>query len=829
MLASFVDVGIWWLASVVLSVVAWPLTYRLFRFLPDRGLGFSRLVGWLFTGYAAYLMGFVANSRATSALAWLALALLSWTLYRGAQGEHRAFLKANSALVFFYEVCFFVLFFVWTFVRMKHPNIEGQEKFMDFAFFNSMQRSARMPPMDPWLAGATHYVNYYYFGYFLNAAFARMTFIGPDRAYNLAVSNDFALCGLAMLALGYNLTKSLWAGLVACAGLELFGNLHGALQVLGVDWNGGFNWWEPTRLIKDVWANGHYLNAWWWSASPSSLAKAGLGPGAVQDALISEFPAFSLLHGDLHPHVSSMPLALLVLALALNLARDPSESPLALGPGSGRRWEGWLALVLALGAVFMGNTWDLPAYGLCVSVALLGGLHAGGSLRSAGDLLRRWLLPSVLLVVGLLLVSAPFWAFFENPTHGFGMSGAHTGMRDTLVFWGLFLAVLVPYSIARVASLASPGAPVPGTPASRQPRMPARICPVCGTKLRAGKDRCGHCGTVWEAAAQGEPTVLQPPAWASACCLPFRDPAAVLARPALAAGTVAALALWTAALVLWPTVGIFGALAALSVLTLAARGGEREGVFTAALILTGSLAVLLTECVFLRDAFSGTPQLTRMNTVFKFYFQAWILFSAALPMALIWTLRRLLTWSRGAALAYAAVFAVLSIGALVYPVEAVAYVWDDFDQNAGMAPTLNGAAWLQRSDPGDFEAIQAMRKFPGQPVIAEAEGGAYTHFARVSAYTGFRAIVGWGNHESQWRPEGWPLKQQNDVDELYTTTDTARALQILDAYGVDYVFVGTLERRKYGAGVDKFARLLGPPVIDTLGTQVYRVVRPGQP
>jgi uncharacterized membrane protein len=354
-LASFVGLFVWWLLSVALGVLAWPLTHRLFRWLPDRGLAFSRLVGWLFTGYLAWILGFAFNHAVTSMLAWAVLGVLGFYLYKQRKGEHMAFLEANSGLIFVYEVAFFALFFIWCLVRMKHPNIEGQEKFMDFAFFNSILRDSHMPPADPWLAGPKNYINYYYFGYFLNAAFARLTFITPDIAYNLAVSNNFALCGLAMLGLGYNLTRALWPGVVGIFCLQIFGNLHGALQVLGIQWQGPFSWWEPTRLIKDVSAGGHYLNRWWWSASPASLAKASLSPEAGKDGLISEFPAFSFLHGDLHPHFTNLPLTLLVLALGLNLVKNPDAQPLTPGKLLSRNLD-LLALCLGLAALAMANT-----------------------------------------------------------------------------------------------------------------------------------------------------------------------------------------------------------------------------------------------------------------------------------------------------------------------------------------------------------------------------------------------------------------------------------------------------------------------------------------
>lgn len=843
-MASFVGIFVWWIFSVLLAVLAYPLSYRLFRWLPDRGLGFSRLVGWLFTGYVAWILGFAYNGVATSVLAFVLLGVLAWRLWKPRRVEQGSFLAQNANLLFIYEVTFLTLFLIWSLVRMKHPNIEGQEKFMDFAFFNSILRSPRMPPADPWLAGPNNYINYYYFGYFLNAAFARLTGVSPDITYNLAVSNNFALCGLAMLSLGYNLTRALWPGLLGLLGLQVFGNLHGALQVLAdrlgwhSQWRGAFNWWEPTRLIKDVVKGERYLNRWWWSASPDSLAQAGLGADAAKNGLISEFPVFSFLHGDLHPHFTALPLTLLLLALGLNLVKSPEAAPLTLEWTRGRRWsprtENFTALGLVLGAIFMANTWDLPSAGLTVSLLLLVQLHAAGRLREGW--LKHWLLPSLGLLGALLVAALPFIVFFHNPAKGgFRWHGARTGLRDTLLFWGCFLAVLLPYAVLRLRALAL-GDADESEPASTviskaaQPKPSERVCASCGAKLRAGKFICGQCGMRQTEPipeeAMGPPPALAAPAWAAACLQGIVQPALAWRHPLVRLGAPVLGAALLAGFIVWPTVALFAGVVLALALLLVSRGASREALFTAALGLVAALLVLGCEFVYLRDVFEGDPTLRRMNTVFKFYFQAWVLFSAALPFALAWTLRRLLRAPLALRVGYSTALALLGLGALVYPAKAIGFVWADFDNWARFPPTLDGAAWMRRDYPADYAAVQRIREsIAGQPVIAEAVGGAYSHYARVSAYTGLRALVGWGNHESQWRQE-WPTRQERDCDELFTTQDLVRARQILDQYGVEYVFVGQLERQKYGAsgGLDKFAQL-GRPVVSEQGSVLYRINR----
>ena len=70
--------------------------------------------------------------------------------------------------------------------------------------------------------------------------------------------------------------------------------------------------------------------------------------------------------------------------------------------------------------------------------------------------------------------------------------------------------------------------------------------------------------------------------------------------------------------------------------------------------------------------------------------------------------------------------------------------------------------------------------------------------------------------------EGVAATTQN---RLYRTTDGRRARELIDRYGVDYVFVGRLERLDYPAdGLAKFARL-GREAFRSGETAVYEVSR----
>ena len=59
-------------------------------------------------------------------------------------------------------------------------------------------------------------------------------------------------------------------------------------------------------------------------------------------------------------------------------------------------------------------------------------------------------------------------------------------------------------------------------------------------------------------------------------------------------------------------------------------------------------------------------------------------------------------------------------------------------------------------------------------------------------------MIGWPGHELQWR--GGAEEQgtrQSDIEQLYTTRSWQEAKGIVDRYGIDYIYVGHLERNSY--------------------------------
>ena len=96
--------------------------------------------------------------------------------------------------------------------------------------------------------------------------------------------------------------------------------------------------------------------------------------------------------------------------------------------------------------------------------------------------------------------------------------------------------------------------------------------------------------------------------------------------------------------------------------------------------------------------------------------------------------------------------------------------------------------------------------------------------SRLSAWTGLPTLVGWYEHETQWRgSEAVQRQRLPDIAKIYSTTDEDIARLLLQRYAVAYVLVGDRERKQYPAeGLAKFARMF-PIAFQQGAISLYRV------
>ena len=78
--------------------------------------------------------------------------------------------------------------------------------------------------------------------------------------------------------------------------------------------------WFPADVFEGnpaAWIPDRFI--WWWRGSRVLTDYTLTGQ---EQEVIDEFPFFSFLLGDVHPHVLALPFVLLVVALALNLLNN---------------------------------------------------------------------------------------------------------------------------------------------------------------------------------------------------------------------------------------------------------------------------------------------------------------------------------------------------------------------------------------------------------------------------------------------------------------------------------------------------------------------------
>jgi YYY domain-containing protein len=839
----YAPILIWWLLLQLFGLVGLPLAFRLLGNLPDRGYAFARPLGLLLTGYLLWLggsLGFWRNSVGATLVAVLAVAGVGVWLYFGRRDKKRtllAWLSAHKTYWLAVELLFAVALVGWTVYKSYNPNLEtaGGEKWMEIAFVNAILRSDGFPPPDPWLSGFG--ISYYYFGYVLMAMVGRLSGLPPAVAFNLFIPTLFALTLTGGFSLVYNLVTSraetleeqkqgtgraIGYGLLGALFVGILGNLEGLLEVFHSRGLFPASFWRWLDIINinqpptpDGWVPTRFI--WWWRASRviHDCSFQGLLTGDCNPPnnweVIDEFPFFSFLLGDVHPHVLALPFVLLAVALALNLISNQQTPVLRTGANAGESanqrisnlrsqisnlvaavFGGWTQFVfyaLCLGALGFLNTWDFPIYLLLVTLAFaLWRLRTGSSASENGR--TDWIAESIVagLALGVLggVLYLPFYLGFQSQAGGILPNLFNpTKLQQFLVFFGPFLFVVISYLAVLPRELRLP---------NWRRWLPTLLAltligPVAAALVIGGVLLISPSVRTWVEGLMGDPSLQAFLGDASLSSLAMVALRIRLSNP-------------------WTYLFLGGLLAwVLLLLMITGRrptdiSGPQPPVpdtFVLILIGVGLLLPLAVEFVYLRDLFGH-----RMNTVFKFYFQAWVLLALAAAYGVSVVSDRI----RGVGgFVWRLALVTLILGGLVYPALAIPNKAGNFSAE----PVLDGMAWLETAHPDDYAAIRWLQaNAPDGAVILEAPGESYSYLGRVSALTGLPTVLGWDFHEFQWRGTyDEPASRKPDVDVLFNAVDPGQTLTLLDKYDITYVYVGPLERERYNpSGLAKFEQLL---------------------
>lgn len=757
------------------------------RWLPVPGAyAIGKVLGILAFAYFPWLLTHWQITTFTrSTLAVTFLLMLGWGAW-ARRGRRFGPARAEWIPV---ELLFWFSFLFFLGVRAYNPEVFWGEKPMDFSFLNALNRATTLPPPEPWCAGYT--LHYSYFGHYVVAALGKLGNIHPGVTFNLGISLFGALVAVGAFAAGCAISDRWSVGILAALLSTLFGNLAGVRELVfrsRIDGPGlmnsigdvframGFDYfWATSRVIKDT---------------------------------INEYPLWTFLFADLHAHALVLPFSLVFVALTVWWVRRDEPGVELSRPA--------LVLLLGffLGAIMVTNTWSsftyVPFFPFVLGCAwfvrrrigfgrVLAALLPLVLLTPYSTVERRlpelaphvqfvntpaysyakWLvvaflvlqMPGVLLPTAAILALAglfyfPYWQqFFDRRDvqsvnnwgfQGPGDSFAH--FYDFANIFGLFLWAAIPFLFVLWARQ------IRGPLRDRLPPLPKAILWIVGVAIAA----CFALTIPW--GMFGDPEELR--TFLHIGALNAQDPDhryAVVGSVRYGLGCLAILALHLAlqktADGMWQRIAIF-----LSFVFFVTAG---------------------VDVVYVWD---------RMNTVFKFYLESWLLFSIAAAAAVSqlwgWMIRSRpwrRVWRAGfVALVLVSLFTAASITRGVIVTRRV----------QTPRPTLDGTAYLALRDPHEAAAFEWLnREVLGIPVLAEAWGPSYQDYTRVAMNTGLPVVLGWDYHVHQRDvPNAIVARRKEDLRKLYTSEKRREVEAVLQRYNVALVYVGPMERKAYAGG-----------------------------
>jgi len=775
---------IWYAFIFILGLAAYPVTRLAMPGIRQYSYPLARIVGLSLLAWLSWMGGSlgVPYTRLSIGAAFVLVTAAGLGLGWMRRDELREEWKSNRRFFFIAEILFISFFLIDLLIRFGNPDLwhpaKGGERPMDFSYFNAVLKSATFPPYDPWFAGG--YINYYYYGFVLVGTPVKLLGIVPSIAYNFILPTLFGMVASGAFAAGWNLlddgrraadeqssfvNRRLVAGLAAPIMMILIGNL-GTIQFV-------FQALQRMAAPGGVITDANIVQRWLWAFKGFAMSLTGaplpigrgdwywfpsrvIPPGPGNE--ITEFPLFTFLYSDLHAHMIVLPLALLLISWALSVVKARARMSRAE----------WIAVFvlggLTIGAVYPTNLSDFYTYlGIGVSaLAYALWFHADTSqIKFIKDLSPVW---RKLIVVASGVIALTAWAYLAFAPYRAWYSQAYGALDPWTASYTPLSSYLTHWGLYLF---------------------------VIASWL------------VWETRQWMAATPVS--------ALGKLKPYQLLIEIGLAAFLVALLyftfrgvtAAWLALpLALW---------AGLLILRPDMPDSKRLALFW---IGTGLVITIVVEVV------TVAGDIGRMNTVFKFYMQAWLLFAVGGGAAIGWLMDAFPQWLARWRGVFQIGLTALLTGAFMFTVTASTDKIAD-RMNPAAPHSLDSMTYMKYTQHWDgqtmelredYNAIRWMQdNVQGSPVIVEANCTEYRWCTRFTIYTGLPGVVGWNWHQRQQRALIAPNIITDRVAEIgyfYTTTDVQMARAFLKKYQVRYIVVGQLERNVYPPveGADGFAK-----------------------
>ncbi len=812
---------IWGLVEI-LSLICLPLTFSVFRNLPDRGWAFSKALGLVLLAFCVWL-----PLVCVPVLPFNQLFIVSVTLlllagcslkFMSVRHAFRKMVRQNVFYILVVESLFLGMVFLLGWVRSFGPDIRSYEMFMDEGFLAAIMRSPHLPPNDMWFAGYS--INYYYYAHYTIAVLAKLLGQSPSIAFNTGICLFFGLCAVNLFGITCNIVT--WARYIRSQVKPYSSTLLEHTKMDLGSLRSAIPYGLLSILMALIFGNLASTQQWWTAHDNSNpnLYDLWFNPSRVIPNTINEFPAFSFLLSCFHAHVLSLAFTLLAVGLAFNLLLEAKGRGIFI---FGRSWSIILlnlsCTALVLGCLFTMNGWDYPTYMGLTLICIIGQQWFAYHEKFSFSLLLGILVAGASLIALSLIFYLPFYLNFVSPAQGIGLlpEQSRSMLSDELLIFGLFAFIF--FSLLLMSTV-------------KQPLL---------TRSQ-------------ENAALATPQDFTARFLILTYLIPW-----------ICSLLILVLVPNSATFVVGSNFAILGAV------LMCYHYRDSSHAFVLLLGATAFALIAGCEFFFLKDAFADTV-FNRMNTVFKFYFQAWVLLSVACSAGLFLILDSFRSVSKnspslfqivvgGMRLCWILILLGLILASMVYPLTAP---YERYASDGGtFSPTyqgstnslgwlgslvnlehtnsLDGLEYLKNCQPwscpytnsaGDYAAIRWLNAHAqGDPVIVEAMGDDYSFYGRISAFTGLPTLMGWAGHEQQWRLT-WLENDANnaeyqrrapDIDQIYTSPDAHVVLSLMAHYKAQYLYVGQLEIQKYPTtNLHRYSAFM-QIVYQSKGVTIYRI------
>ena len=758
---------IWLLVIELIGFMFLPILFKIFADSEDRGYCFSKPLGLATVGLASWLANLFLTFGTLTIWIYLILALL----FMGCvyivlcnKSEVLTYLQNRWKYLLSCELVFLTTFLLFSFVRYLDPSINHTEQPMDFAFLNAMFISGMGAPIDPWMKDAN--ISYYYFGYWMFGNIGKITAVRPEIAYNLTMATIPSLVAISVFGLASTLLKKIpklstrfLFGSISVIATILLANLQGFMELMRQNMIGSSIFWKSvcidgmTEEITTVVDSWRPVDFWWWFKA-SRITNYFGNECDLQgiDYTITEFPFFSYLLGDLHPHIMSAPFLITFIAILFIFTNKKQFTHF----NTSNIYICIIAAICLFAATFS-NLWNLPL--LITSLLAIFFLKMLAA-DTKPDMKTLWI-PGFILILTAILLS-PYLYTFQTSASGIFTTQVKTGIGHGLIMWAPLLIVIMPSTLIHFWK----------SPISHRWKINILMAFVVTMSPWVFSLFTTEIGTNFDTGIRGFTPLM-------------------------------------AALVF---------LCSLTTISVVVNEGFNPKSLSLFLISSGLFLILIPEFIYIGDVYGN-----RMNTVFKLYYQAWIILSIPAGYS-IYMLFQYMKKSSGLKkltlnLVMSVTVIVVSMG-LYYAPAAISTRASESSYT-----TLDGLQFLKVENPKLYNAIMYAREniSPRDGILEMV--GEWENNAQISSSTGIPNIINWPGHQIQWRGQIQEIaKRIEDVKIIYESEDHDLTKRLLGRYGVKYVFIGSKTNQNYSAtNFGKFNEIGDLVFGNQEGPRIYRI------